>query len=145
MGCFLLLVDAPAVVTLRDFDVLTAGGVESSCRISRVVFVRELFDKSLDLLLVKIDIAVIVFLESREDAVIVERFALVSKLVRNGDAGVIFLCLLHRRQLDGGFLAEKSARLAARQGEAAAAEQEQHADDAEYDEILLSLHKKSFL
>ena len=66
-----LLVDAPAVVALRDLDVAARRRVEGAMRVGRVVLLGELLDEGLRLLLVNGDAAVLLFFEPREDAVIV--------------------------------------------------------------------------
>ena len=66
-----LLVDAPAVIALRNLDVATPRRVEGTRCVGRVVLLGELLDKGLGLLLVDGDAAVLLFLQLREDAVIV--------------------------------------------------------------------------
>ncbi len=100
MRHFLLLVDAPAVIALRNLDVLPRTRVEFAHGIGRVVFVGQLLDEGLDLLLVEGNAgrSRIVLPEPRDDAVARERFALVAERVGNRDARVILLRLLKRRR-----------------------------------------------
>lgn len=81
-----LLVDAPAVVALRDLDVAAPRRVEGTRCVGRVVLLGEFLDKGLGLLLVDGDAAVLLFLQPREDAVTIEDLALVAELVGDRDA-----------------------------------------------------------
>lgn len=100
MRHFLLLVDAPAVIALRNLDVLSRARVELAHGVGRIVFVGQLLDEGLDLLLVEGNAghSRIVLPEPRDDAVARERFALVAERVGDRDTRVILLRLLERRR-----------------------------------------------
>ena len=100
MRHFLLLIDAPAVIALRNLDVLPHTRVEFAHGIGRVVFVGQLLDEGLDLLPVEgnAGLSRIVLPQPRNDAVARERFALVAERVGDRDARVVLLRLLERRR-----------------------------------------------